>query len=127
MLLARAAQRFQTGDAWHADIGNHHADFLSAEDFQGLFAGRNRHGFESLPFEERIEETALAGIVIDDQDARRLASVIFDFGWQRWSPSFSWRGNSRFGPIGTCLRRMNKLKLGLQLLWASSSPQASSA
>jgi len=38
MLLARTAQGFQTGEAGHAHVGDHHAHLPGAELFQGLFA-----------------------------------------------------------------------------------------
>jgi len=39
------------------------------EGFQGLFARSDRHGLEALAPQERIQQAALPGIVIDDQDA----------------------------------------------------------
>ena len=41
-----------------------------AEGFQRLLARRDRHGVEALAAQEGIQQAALPGIVIDDQDAR---------------------------------------------------------
>ena len=76
VFLTRAAEGFQTGNAGHSHVGNHHVEFPAAQDSQRLFAGSNRDGIEALTFQERIQKTALTGIVIDNQDARRPGSIV---------------------------------------------------
>ena len=71
VLLAGQAQRFQAGQPGHAHVGNHHVDLLLAQDFQGALAGGDGHGLEPLAGQERIEQAALAGVVIHDQEPGR--------------------------------------------------------
>ena len=80
VLLARAPQRFQTGKAGHPHVGDHHVEFAGAQRFQGAFAGVHHHGFEALAPEKGIEQAALPGIVIDNQDARRFTGALAGFG-----------------------------------------------
>jgi hypothetical protein len=70
MFMAGQAKRFQAGQAGHAHVGNHHVDFLLAQNFQRPFARRNRNRFKALAAQEGIQEAALASVVIDDEKAR---------------------------------------------------------
>ena len=56
--LARAPERFQTGNAQHPHVRDHHAEFLGAENGQCRFAGIHRRGVEALTLEERREQAA---------------------------------------------------------------------
>jgi hypothetical protein len=64
----------------HPHVGNHHAEFSGAQCFQRPFSGIGRDGVESLAAEEGIEQAALAGVVIHDEDARRFGIFFAQFG-----------------------------------------------
>ena len=72
MLLASAAQCFKTRNARHAHVGNHHVDGARAEDLQRFLAGIDGDRFEVLRLQERIEQAALRGVVIDDEEGWTL-------------------------------------------------------
>ncbi len=74
VFLARLAQSVQAGESRHADVGDHHVYLLFAQDFQGALAGGNGHRLEPLGGQERIEQTALAGVVIHDQEPGRAGA-----------------------------------------------------
>jgi hypothetical protein len=69
VLLACAAERVEAGDAGHPNIGDHHVDGMGLEGGEGSFAGFDGESFEALGSEEGIEEAALAGVVIDDEES----------------------------------------------------------
>ena len=71
VLLAGQAQGFQAGQSRHAHVGNHHADFLLAQDFQGALAGGDGHGVEALAGEEGIQQAALGRVVVHNEQAGR--------------------------------------------------------
>ncbi len=71
VFLAGEPERFQAGNARHAHVGNHHADRLRAEHLQRALAGIHGHGLERLAGEKRIQQAALARVVIHDEDAGR--------------------------------------------------------
>jgi hypothetical protein len=69
VLLAGAAEGIEAGDAGHADVGDHHVDGLGAEGGEGGFTRVDGEGLEALSAQEGIEQAALAGVVIDDEEA----------------------------------------------------------
>ena len=85
VLQARAAKGFQTRNARHAHIGDHHVEIPTAENLQRAFAGSDGDGVEALAFEKRIEQAALSRVVIDDQDARRFRCAVASIRWHRRS------------------------------------------
>ena len=80
MFLARAPQRFQTAQTRHPHVGNHHGEFPGAQHFQGAFAGIRQRGFKTLAAEKRIQQAALAGVVVHNQDARHFSGLVAQFG-----------------------------------------------
>ena len=81
VFLARAPQRFQAGQPRHPHVGNHHGEFPGAEHFQGAFAGIRQRGFKTLAAEKGIQQAALAGVVVHNQDARStLRSIATEDG-----------------------------------------------
>ena len=79
VLLAREAESFQAAQPGHPDVGNHEIKFSGAQQFQGAFAGIGGDGLEILACQEGIQEAALAGVVIHDQDARQRFCVFVIF------------------------------------------------
>ena len=75
VLLARAAQGFQAGHARHSHVRDHHADFFVAQDFERALTRRHRQRIKSLAAQKRIQQAALAGVVIHDQDARGFGGI----------------------------------------------------
>jgi len=76
-----AAQGFQPGQTGHPHVGNHHGKFSGGEQFQRAFAGIGEDGFKALAAQKRIQQTALAGVVVHDEDARRRRRRLARFGW----------------------------------------------
>src|SRR5581483_9229355 len=76
VLLPRLSERLQTRQPGHAHIRNHQVKRFGPQQGQGAFARIGHDYFKSLPLEEGLEQTALAGIIIHNQDARRLRSAI---------------------------------------------------
>jgi hypothetical protein len=80
-LLPHALEHFETGHAGHPDIGNDHGWLLRLQYFQRAFAGIRRDSFEALGAQEGIEQAALTGVVIHDEDARStLRSIATEDG-----------------------------------------------
>src|SRR5207237_4124265 len=69
------------------------AELPGAQSFQCPFARSDRHRIEALAAQKRIEQAALAGIIIDDQDARRFRAILAGVGWH-WFNS-CWPRKSR--------------------------------
>ena len=80
VLLACAVQRFQSGKPRHPHIRNHHGILAGAEHFQRAFAGVRRRGLESLTAKKGIQQAALTGIIVHNQDARGFSRMVAGFG-----------------------------------------------
>ena len=80
MLLAGASQGFQAGQAGHAHVRDHHADLLGLQDFERALTRRHRQSVKALAAQKRIQQAALPGVVIHDEDARSFGGgpVVFD-------------------------------------------------
>src|ERR1039458_360057 len=60
---------FTTASRRHPHVGNHHGKFSSRKQCARAFAGIGEDGFKTLTAQERVQQTALAGIVVQNQDA----------------------------------------------------------
>ena len=80
MLLTRLAKGFQAGHARHAHVRDHHADSATAQNLERVFTGSHRHGVEALALQKGVQQAALSGVVIDDQEARPLQVRIVRYG-----------------------------------------------
>src|SRR5215470_3759544 len=89
MLLAGSAQRLQPGHSRHSHVGNHHADRLATQDLQCPLPGGNRDSIKSLTTQKRIQQAALARIIVDDQDPRSFGDWIASFGGHRFSATMA--------------------------------------
>ena len=80
VFLAGAPQGFQAGKPRHPHVGNHHGKFPGAEHFQGAFAGIRQRRLKTLAAQKRIQQAALAGIIVHNQDARCFGRMVAGFG-----------------------------------------------
>ena len=71
-ILAHAAERFEAGKAGHPHIGNHHGKFSGGQKPECAFARIGGDGIKALAAQERIQQAALAGVIVHDEDARRF-------------------------------------------------------
>src|SRR6266404_3895492 len=92
MLLARPPQGFQTAQAGHPHVGDHQAEWFGSQNLESLFAGGGQDRLETLAAEKGIEQTALTGVIIDNQDTRRISRIFMKLGRHvpKWSrkPAF---------------------------------------
>jgi hypothetical protein len=106
VLLAGQAQGVQAGQAGHADVGDHHVDLLFAQHFQGALAGGNGHRLEALAGQERIQQTALAGVIIHNQEPGRVGAGFWRSGGHilhSFTLSLTWEMRKR-APAGSLAR-----------------------
>ena len=68
---------------------NHHGELLLSQRLQRAFAGIDRHGVETLRLEKSVQQAALPGIVIDDEDPWRRAVFFRNIRWHGQNSSMS--------------------------------------
>ena len=69
MLLARKAEGFEATEAGHPHVGNHQVDGLGAQRFSAR-APESTGTVSALALQERMEQAALTGVIIHDENVR---------------------------------------------------------
>ena len=79
VFLAGAPQGFEAGHAGHAHVGDHHVEPAG----RSVSSARSPESTVTVSkpwlLEKRLQQAALAGIVIDDENLRASGAVFFGF------------------------------------------------